>query len=264
MKTPFSRGLSRHHQQAPTPFVFDDAHLHTIAHAHKESYCRQKPFPHAVIDGFLPPDTADALLARFPPPHSPFWFDWKSGDTENQPRKQGLRHIKRLEGADPFLFNVLFAFNSYPFIHFLETLTGINGLIPDPHYHGGGFHQILPGGKLKIHSDFNYLEKLGLYRKVNVFVYLNRDWKLEYGGFLEFWNRDMTSQVRSVSPDFNRLVAFNTDDHSYHGHPEPLTCPKRMTRKSITFYYYTRDGYETQLEPHSTLWQNRPDGAGAT
>lgn len=245
-------------EQAPTPFLFDDACLQTIAHAHKESYCRQDPFPHAVIDEFLPLAAADALLARFPPPHAPFWFDWKTGDTVNQPRKQGLRHIKRLEGADPFLFSVLFAFNSYPFIHFLETLTGIEGLIPDPHYHGGGLHQILPGGKLKIHSDFNHLNKLGLYRKVNIFLYLNQGWKPKYGSYLEFWNRDMTCRVRSVSPDFNRLVAFNTDDHSYHGHPEPLACPKEMTRKSIAFYYYTRDGYETQLEPHSTLWQDRP------
>ena len=257
IKTLFSYRRSRPQQQAPVPFVFDDARLQNIAHTHKGSYYHQEPFPHVVIDDFLPSAAADALLSRFPPPHAPFWFDWKTGDTVNQPRKQGLRHIKRLEGADPFLFSVLFAFNSYPFIHFLETLTGIDGLIPDPHYHGGGLHQILPGGKLKIHADFNYLKRLGLYRKINVLFYLNRDWKCEYGGYLELWNRDMTRCARSLSPDFNRLVAFNTDSYSYHGHPEPLSCPEGMTRKSLAFYYYTRDGRDTQLEPHSTLWQDR-------
>ena len=264
MKNLFSNRRSQPERQTPAPFVFDDARLQEIAQAHKENYYRQEPFSHTVIDGFLPLAAAEDLLARFPPPDAPFWFDWKTGDTVNQPRKQGLRHIKRLEGADPFLFCMLFAFNSYPFVHFLETLTGIDGLIPDPHYHGGGLHQILPGGKLKIHSDFNYLKKLGLYRKINVFLYLNKEWRLDYGGCLEFWNRDMTSCVRSISPDFNRLVAFNTDNYAYHGHPEPLACPNGMTRKSIAFYYYTRDGYETQLEPHSTLWQDRPNSADAT
>ena len=217
-----------------------------------------------VIDDFLPRIAADALLARFPPPHAPFWFDWKSGDTVNQPRKQGLGHIARLEGADPFLFSVLFAFNSYPFIHFLETLTGIDGLIPDPHYHGGGLHQILPGGKLEIHADFNYLAKLGLYRRINVLFYMNRNWKPEYGGHLELWNRDMTRRARSLSPDFNRLVAFNTDSHSYHGHPEPVACPEGMTRKSLAFYYYSRGAGEAQPETHSTLWQKRPNAADAS
>ena len=261
MKTLFSYLRSRTDQQAPAPFIFDDVHLQTIARAHKESYYSQEPFPYAMIDNFLPCATADTLLARFPPPQAPFWFDWKTGDTVNQPRKQGLRHIKSLEGADPFLFSVLFAFNSYPFIHFLETLTGIDGLIPDPHYHGGGLHLILPGGKLNIHADFNYLQKLGLYRKLNIFLYLNRDWKREYHGCLEFWDRDMTCCVRSLSPDFNRLVVFGTDDYSYHGHPEPLTCPEGNTRKSLACYYYTRDGGETltQPEPHSTLWQARPN-----
>ena len=172
---------------------------------------------------------------------------------------RGYATSNTLEGADPFLFSVLFAFSSYTFIHFLETLTGINGLIPDPHYQGGGLHQILPGGKLRIHADFNYHKTLELYRKVNVHFYLNRDWKLEYGGYLEFWNSDMTCCVRSLSPKFNRLVVFNTDRHTYHGHPEPLACPEGITRKSLACYYYTRHGFEAQIEPHSTLWQARPD-----
>lgn len=259
MKALFSGLRGRAHECRPLPFVFDDDRLQAIARAHGEGYKRQTPFPHTVIDEFLPGAVADELLKRFPPPDARFWFDWKTGDTVNQPRKLGLRHIRRLDGADPFLFSVLFAFNSYPFIHFLETLTGIDGLIPDPHYHGGGLHQILPGGQLNVHADFNYLKKLRLYRRVNVFYYLNRDWKREYRGYLELWSRDMARCVRSLSPDFNRLVVFSTDDYSYHGHPEPLACPQGVTRKSLAAYYYTREGCETQLEPHSTLWQHRPE-----
>lgn len=237
-------------------FVFSDAQLQDIAARYQPGYAVAAPFPHCVIDDFLPGWAAEQLLARFPGPEAPFWFDWAKGDTTNQPKKQGLGHISRLEGADPYIFSVLFAFNSYPFIHFLETLTGIDGLIPDPHYHGGGLHQILPGGKLKVHADFNYLEKLKLYRRINVLLYLNKNWKPEYGGDIELWNRDMSACKQKIAPVFNRCVIFNTDSHSYHGHPEPLNCPQGMTRKSIALYYYTREARADESPPHSTLWQS--------
>lgn len=239
-------------------FLFDDAHLQSVAEQFKAGYNSADPFPHAVIDNFLPPAAAERVLHLFPKPDAPYWFDWQKGDTTNQPKKQGLGHIKNLAGADPYLFSVLYAFNSYPLIHFLETLTSIDGLIGDQHYHGGGLHQILPGGILKVHADFNYLEKLKLYRKINVLLYLNKNWKEEYGGHVELWDKDMTHAVKKVLPIFNRCVIFNTDSLSYHGHPDPLACPEGMTRKSIAFYYYTNAPRDGQADPHSTLWQERP------
>ncbi len=244
---------------APEYFVFKDDYLQNIALQHKDQYINANPFPHTAIDNFLPNDVAERLLKVFPKPDAPFWFDWKNGDMDNQPRKQGLGHISRLEGADAFLFNVIHALNSWPVIHFLETLTGIKGLIPDPHCHGGGVHQILPGGKLKIHSDFNYLPELKLYRKINLLLYLNKDWQDAYGGHVELWDKNMEYAVQKIAPIFNRCVIFNTDSYSYHGHPDPLNCPEDMTRKSIALYYYTRDGRDEQLDPHSTLWKQRPE-----
>lgn len=239
----------------PDCFLFSDSELQTVADRYKANYNITPPYPHTQIDNFLPQWAAEKFLSLFPKPNAPFWFDWEKGDTTNQPKKQGLGHIKRLEGADPFIFSVLHAFNSYPFIHFLETLTGIEGLIPDPHYHGGGLHQILPGGILKVHADFNYLETLKLYRRINVLLYLNKDWREEYGGHIELWNKDMSACVQKIAPLFNRCVVFNTDSHSYHGHPHPLACPEGITRKSIAFYYYTRDPRADEPPPHSTLWQ---------
>ena len=81
---------------------------------------------------------------------------------------------------DFFLF-----INSAPILHFLEGLTTIEGLIPDPYFNGGGFHEIKPGGKLGVHADFRINEKLHLSRRLNMLIYLNRDWKKEYGGDLE-------------------------------------------------------------------------------
>lgn len=241
------------------PFVFDDAALQAVAQRHAAGYNSADPFPHAVIDDFLPTAAAQQLLDVFPATDSPIWFDWQTRDVVNQPKKQGIGHASRLEGADPFIHQMMLAFNSYPFIHFLETLTGIDGLIPDPHLHGGGLHQILPGGILKVHADFNYLEKLKLYRRINVLLYLNQNWREEYGGAIELWDKTMSHAVQKVLPLFNRCVIFNTDTHSYHGHPDPLACPEGSTRKSVAFYYYTVERRESDNEHHSTLWQERPD-----
>jgi Rps23 Pro-64 3,4-dihydroxylase Tpa1-like proline 4-hydroxylase len=90
-----------------------------------------------------------------------------------------------------------------------------------------------------VHADFNRHEKLNLDRRLNLLLYLNRDWKEEYGGHLQLWTRDMGRCVVKVLPVFNRCVVFSTTDFSYHGHPDPLTCPPGRTRKSIAMYYYT-------------------------
>ena len=150
-------------------------------------------------------------------------------------------------------------FNSSTFVDFLERLTGITGIIPDPHFRGGGLHQILPGGFLKVHADFNKQQRLNLDRRLNVLLYLNKDWPESYGGHFELWNHEMTQCEKRALPLFNRLVVFSTTDFSYHGHPDPLTCPAGRSRKSLALYYYTNGRPPEEAEPefHSTLFQQR-------
>ena len=149
--------------------------------------------------------------------------------------------------------------NSGAFIEFLEALTGIRGLVPDPHFEGGGLHQIVRGGHLNIHVDFNGHPRTGLDRRLNVLLYLNRDWKDEYGGAFELWNRDMTACEERVMPYFNRCVVFSTTSTSFHGHPEPLACPEDRTRKSMALYYYSKDRPAGESDgAHNTLFQARP------
>ena len=70
------------------------------------------------------------------------------------------------------LFRSIFReFNSRQFLLFLETLTGIENLIPDPYFLGGGIHSSKKGGFLNIHTDFNWHHKLQLHRRVNVLIY---------------------------------------------------------------------------------------------
>jgi Rps23 Pro-64 3,4-dihydroxylase Tpa1-like proline 4-hydroxylase len=144
-------------------------------------------------------------------------------------------------------------------IEFLAILTGIKGVIPDPYFVGGGLHQIKPGGKLAVHADFNHHEKLNLERRINVLIYLNKDWKEEYGGHFELWNKEMTRAEQKVLPVFNRCAIFSTTSISYHGHPNPLACPPDRTRKSIATYYYSNGRPEEEVrDSHSTLFVRRP------
>jgi len=185
------------------PFVFQTDELEDLAKARRNEYATGKPFPHLVLDDFLPLTYANQILEVFPDQHSPIWLDWTKRDTVHQPRKQGIGHASRLVGVSPYLQNMLFAFNSYPFLNFLEKLTGIDKLLPDAHLHGGGLHQILAGGKLAIHADSNVLSPLDLFRRVNVLLYLNKSWRADYCGNLEFWDAARRCCVKSIPPIFN-------------------------------------------------------------
>jgi Rps23 Pro-64 3,4-dihydroxylase Tpa1-like proline 4-hydroxylase len=156
---------------------------------------------------------------------------------------------------------LLAEFNSATFVDFLEELTGIRGLVPDPHLEGGGLHQIVRGGHLNVHVDFNRHPRTGLDRRLNVLVYLNRDWEEEYGGALELWGRDQARCEQRILPLFNRLVVFNTTEYSFHGHPEPLNCPEDRTRKSLALYYYSKGRPEeagAAAPTHNTIWKSEP------
>ena len=157
--------------------------------------------------------------------------------------------------------------NSASFIQFLENLTGIDGIIPDPYYRGGGIHQIVKGGKLDVHIDFNRHQKLQLERRLNVLIYLNQNWEESYGGHFELWKGHQNKNGQHILetcenrilPVFNRFVVFNTSEISYHGHPDTLTCPEGWTRKSLATYYYTVDRPESEKVPaHSTTFIKRP------
>ena len=151
--------------------------------------------------------------------------------------------------------------NSEPFLNFLTNLTGIQNLLPDPTLSGGGYHEIKTGGFLKIHADFNKHPKYGLDRRLNLLIYLNKNWDDSYGGNFELWDEDMKTCVKKIPPKFNNVAIFSTTTNSYHGHPNPLKCPKNRSRKSIALYYYTNGRPEKEkiklLENHTTIFRAR-------
>lgn len=114
-----------------------------------------------------------------------------------------------------------------------------------------------------MHADFNYHKKLNLERRINILIYLNKDWKAEYGGQLELWDNDMKNCIVSTVPEFNRCVIFNTTSESMHGNPQPVNHPESMPRRSIALYYYTATWDGTRRQ-HTTQFHTRPDSEDKT
>lgn len=215
----------------------------------REQYQTADPFPHIVLDGLFDDADLDAVLNEFPAPEAMKWMRF------DNPQEKKLGFFYATSTISDVVRRFLDAMNSFEMLLFLEALTGIDGLIPDPYFGGGGLHQIEPGGFLKIHADFNVHPKLHLDRRLNMLIYMNKDWREEYGGHLELWDAEMQSCRKRILPLFNRTVVFSTSDRSYHGHPHPLTSPPGVTRKSVSLYYYTAGRPESERSaPHDTIF----------
>lgn len=218
--------------------LFDIEGLEQLGLKYHTSYIKAEPFNHIVIDNFLLQSDVDLAIKHFPQPSSDIWKNRKRG--KHQYGKLGIGDASSLKNVSADLLNIINAFNAYPFLNFLEKLTGIKHLLPNPYLYGGGLHQTLNGGKLDLHTDVTYPKRIDMYRRVNVLFFLNKDWKAEYNGYLELWDKDCKNCVESIAPICNRLVVFTTDANSFHGHPVPLnTKDDSITRKSISLYYYT-------------------------
>ena len=227
-----------------------------FARKNRDAYKNAHPFPSITFPDFFDDGFLSKVVDEFPDLAAQ--KDVKKFDNHNE-KKLATKGSANFGEYTRQLTEYL---NSQPFLDFLQELTGIKEkLVPDPHFEGGGYHEIKPGGLLKVHADFNKSRSTGLDRRLNLIVYLNKDWKESYGGHLELWNTDMTKAEKKILPAFNTVALFSTTDYSYHGHPNPLTCPPDRSRRSIALYYFS-DGrpaeeINSSLKDHGTLFVAR-------
>jgi hypothetical protein len=242
------------------PTLVDFGQLYRKADSQREQYRNGDPFPHILLEDFLPRDVVRRALAEFPDPESD--IEWRQVNLTSsagqlvQRNKLGFAGVNELGET---LREVLWELNSGTFLRYLELLTGIEGLIADPMMQGGGIHQVLPGGMLAVHADFTRHRRYNLDRRLNVLVYLNEEWPADWAGELELWTPQMDRCARRIRPLAGRCVIFNTTADSFHGHPRPLACPDGMSRKSIALYYYTCGRDDAEVEPTDlTSWREVP------
>ena len=216
-----------------------------------------QPFKHIVIDNFLTPELAKKSMNSFPKLSDPNWTHHKD---------KGIEVKSRLSWKSEFdipenIIDVVRLFNSSDFLSSIGAVLSIPKLLPDPYFAGGGLNITEKGGHLDIHVDGNYHDPSGLNRRVNIILFLNRNWKKNWGGELGFYDNKGDELIKLISPIFNRCVIFDTHDKSFHGLPNPINFPKNLPRKSIILYYYTVAKRNKQnvliSKPHSALWKSK-------
>jgi Rps23 Pro-64 3,4-dihydroxylase Tpa1-like proline 4-hydroxylase len=205
-------------------------------------YHEAKPFPHIVIDKFLPETILNSVLDEFNKNEN-WWYDRVKWTEPYQVNKfywpYDIETANNMPNDLPTISALVNYLNSPVMLKYLEELTGIDNLISDELLMGGGLHKITSGGKLAIHKDYNVHPVKKIYRRLNLLIYLNKDWKQEWEGNLELWDKDHTKLEVSVEPLFNRAVIFTISEDSLHGHPVPLNTPENVSRNSIALYYFT-------------------------
>jgi len=215
------------------------------------------PFPNAIINDLMPLTIAKKVEEEF--------IGFKSTvDAGCKPFQKTKKLLENYEEMPFTIKKVIEFFNSTTFIKILEKKFKIDNVVPDWTLQGGGLNEYYNGGFLKVHSDFIYMRKSKLKRVLNLLIYLNSDWKKEWGGALELWDYKMQFAKRSILPAINNAVIFRTDMDSNHGFPEPIKCPENIRRKSIALYYYVK---EKSILPISikrrkyfhAVWKKRPN-----
>ena len=230
--------------------------LNDLALSLKDQYSFADPFPHIQIDNFFSNEYLDSILNEFP-------------DLSNLKKSENYKNQNEIKFANndfenfPDKIKNFFNFlNSETFLNFLQILTSINEkLIADKELNGGGLHEIKTGGLLKVHTDFNKHPTNNFDRRVNVLIYLNKNWKKEYKGYLELWDKEMKECKQKILPNFNKIVIFSTTDFSNHGHPDPIDCPNDISRKSIALYYFSEGRPKEEIfdedQKNRTYFKNR-------
>jgi Rps23 Pro-64 3,4-dihydroxylase Tpa1-like proline 4-hydroxylase len=192
-----------------------------------EQFRDAQPFSHVVIDDFFNKKYIEALHEQFP------------GIDDSWHKYYNPIEIKYAKDKDfPKIYKDLFCLlSSECTVSLVRKISGITNLEYDPYLHGAGLHYHPKGGKLDMHVDYGLHPMLNKERRLNLIVYLNKDWKEEYGGNIEFWHKEMSKKGVQVTPIFNRAVLFKTSDDSWHGFPDQITCPDGQGRKSIAMYW---------------------------
>lgn len=222
-------------------------------------YQSAEPFPNIVLNDLVDEGLLQSVVDEFPVirsvKHVAYANPLEIKDITSGP-----------EGIGPRTQHLINYLNSQEWLDKLQTITGIERpLIADPLLMGGGLHSSPQGGLLKLHVDFNKHYATGYDRRINLLLYLNKDWLPEYGGNIELWSSEVVegkhvAEQRMVSelPTFNKMVIFNTTETSWHGLPDPIQCPSDRKRMSLALYYYTDGRPESEIgEKHNSVWMAR-------
>lgn len=225
------------------PQLFDEAFLEDANKRFNDAV----PYRHVVIDNLLRPETALALSQQFPSIEQ--MKTRYNGINEKKAEHSEFDSLPKEFGQ---LKQLLF---SKEFIALVEGLTGIKELLVMDDRYGFGLHQGGNGSFLDIHIDYNLHPGSKKQRRLNFLIFLNEEWKEEWGGMLQLWDASVSRCVTAIAPAFNRCVLFECSEISFHGYNQ-IQCPPEVTRKSFYTYYFSEPA--TNLRFHDTVFKPLP------
>jgi len=221
----------------------------------RHQFLNASPIRFFKVDNFLEPAFAEQVVNAYP--------------TFEEAKAQGrlftaLNEKGKVQITDSALFpppikQLSDYLNSQDWLDTLGYITDMPNLLADVKLNGGGIHETGPQGHLDVHVDFNTHKETKWFRRLNILVYMNKNWQEDWGGNVELWDPEVRHLQGSFSPIFNRCVVFNTTEESYHG-VSAVKCPADTMRKSYAAYYYTVDApVEWSGKVHGTIFKARPD-----
>lgn len=199
-----------------------------------EEFLYSQPFNHVVIDNFFEETEALNIYNSMP--------DYDGVDI----KYHNLIEIKGAEQSwykfTPQVYSALHKLCNRSFVDNLRIITNQPELDADYGLHGAGIHILKKDSYLNVHQDYIIHPKLLMKRKLNLIVYMTPNWEESWGGCLELWSNDRTTNqpdkcIKKIVPMFNRAVIFDTTQNSWHGVPGPISPPDGVYRKSLAMYY---------------------------
>ena len=190
-----------------------------------------KNFPHIVIENFLKQEVIEEIHTNFPDFNKEDWWEY------NNPIEVKYANDK-IKTLHPVIQNVFNALSTEKITDKIKILSGINDLEHDPTLHGAGLHLHPRNGRLLLHLDYEKHPVLeNKQRRLNIILYLSKNWKPEWNGSTELWNKSLTEKIKESPVVFNSALIFQTTEESWHGVPLKIMCPSDIFRKSLAFYY---------------------------
>ena len=245
--------------------VFDYAQFEQLVEEYSVSYQEASPYPYVMFDGLFDDAVIDQINREID--ESNFKKDERAIEGIEIKVRSDFEDNESLPPVTKTAFEVL---NGGKFLELVSRLTGIDGLISDPYYDGGGINITENQGTLAVHVDGTTQHRMKVCRRINAILFLNEEWDENWNGYHEQWefiNKDKSPFdedqswrcVRKILPKKNRLMIFTTNDHSWHGHAGVLEVPEQVQRRSLITYYYTATRPESDLVfdvPHRALFIN--------
>ncbi len=195
----------------------------------QQDFLNAEPFEHVIIDNFLESSYAEKIYELFPTPDND-WHEYKNPIEV----KYAFDNINTLSTE---LKNYFYYLSTPEITNIIRYITTINNLEYDEYLHGAGLHIHPRNGRLNIHLDYEKHPFSGKERRLNIILFMSKDWNTNWNGANELWDKDVTKCIAKTDIKFNRAILFKTNNISWHGLPDKITCPNEIFRKSLAYYY---------------------------